>query len=212
MKPYNPFPAALLDIIAGYDHLVNVLGFAPENVIVEGDSAGGNLAIALVRYLVENQDHPDAKIPGVPGTLILCSPWVDLAPATTTPWSAVQYNIPSDFVSVANRGTDSLVATYCGPLGASAAITNRYLSPATFSSSQNVSFKGFPRTFILAGGAEVLLDSIRLLRQGMTRDIGADLVTYVEKPLAVHDFLTIMWHEPERTECLRLIAQWIEHG
>ncbi len=212
MKPYNPFPAGLIDVVAGYNHLVNVVGFSPEDIIVEGDSAGGNLALALVRHLIDNQGHTGAQMPRSPGALILCSPWVDLTPATRNIEAAVQYNIPSDFVSVANRGTNSLIATYCGPLGPSAAATNPYLSPATFSSRTNVSFKGYPRTFILAGGAEVLLDSIRLLRQGMTRDIGADQVTYVEKPLAVHDFLTLMWHEPERTECLKSIAQWIEPG
>ncbi|KAI0093135.1 Alpha/Beta hydrolase protein [Irpex rosettiformis] len=210
VKPYNPFPAALFDVIAGYNHLVNIVGFAPEDIVVEGDSAGGNLGIALIRYLIENQDHPITKIPRIPSALVLCSPWVDLAPATQDPLAAVQYNIPSDYICIAANGINSMITDYCGPLGPSATLTNRYISPATFFSSTNVSFKGFPRTFILSGGAEVMLDSIRLLRQRMTKDMGANLVTYIEESLAVHDFLIHTWHEPERTECLRLVAQWIE--
>jgi acetyl esterase/lipase len=210
-EPNNPFPAALIDVIAGYQHLVHTVGFAPEDIIVEGDSAGGNLAIALVRYLLENAGRSDIDIPRPPGALILCSPWVDLTPASTDPSSAVQYNIPSDIITAHKRGTLSIIAKYCGPLSNVGGNTNRYISPASFVSPNEVSFRGFPRTFILGGGAEVLIDSIRLLRHRMARDLGADSVTYVEEPGGVHDFLTFMWHEPERTECLKDIAYWIEH-
>jgi acetyl esterase/lipase len=55
-QPPAPFPAALIDALAGYDYLVNTVGFAPEDVVVDGDSAGGNLALALVRYLVEEKE------------------------------------------------------------------------------------------------------------------------------------------------------------
>ncbi|KAI0344784.1 alpha/beta-hydrolase [Trametopsis cervina] len=209
VKPYHPFPAALLDAIAGYNYLVNEVGFPPEDIIVEGDSAGGNLAIALVRYLLENSAE-GSPIPRSPGALVLCSPWVDMGPASNDVRSSVQYNIRSDVISVANRGTTSLITNYCGALGREAGVRNRYISPASFSSSTEVSFRGFPRTLIFAGGAEVLVHSIRFLRLRMTSDIGSDMVTYVEKPDAVHDFMMFAWHEPERTECLRLIADWIE--
>ncbi|EPQ57629.1 hypothetical protein GLOTRDRAFT_137898, partial [Gloeophyllum trabeum ATCC 11539] len=43
----NPFPAALIDALTGYHYLVNTLGFRAEDVILEGDSAGGHLALAL---------------------------------------------------------------------------------------------------------------------------------------------------------------------
>ncbi|RPD69152.1 hypothetical protein L226DRAFT_616992 [Lentinus tigrinus ALCF2SS1-7] len=46
--PANPFPAAALDALAGYRYLVHDAGFAPENIVVAGDSASGNLALALV--------------------------------------------------------------------------------------------------------------------------------------------------------------------
>ena len=42
----NSFPAALLDASSGYNNLVNVVGYDPCNVIVVGDSASGNLALA----------------------------------------------------------------------------------------------------------------------------------------------------------------------
>ncbi|KAG6378164.1 Alpha/Beta hydrolase protein [Boletus reticuloceps] len=54
----NPFPAALLDALAGYNYLVDVMGYSPSNIVLVGDSAGGNLALALTRYLVENKNAP----------------------------------------------------------------------------------------------------------------------------------------------------------
>ncbi|KAJ1032457.1 hypothetical protein NDA16_000481 [Ustilago loliicola] len=41
------YPAALLDALSGYLYLVRELGFKEENIIIAGDSAGGNLALAL---------------------------------------------------------------------------------------------------------------------------------------------------------------------
>ena len=54
-KPVYPFPTQLIDAVAGYNYLVKDLGFAPENIIVIGDSAGGNLSVELVRYLLEDR-------------------------------------------------------------------------------------------------------------------------------------------------------------
>jgi acetyl esterase/lipase len=45
----EPFPAALFGV-----YLTGTVGLSPENIIIVGDSAGGNLTLALVRYLVEN--------------------------------------------------------------------------------------------------------------------------------------------------------------
>lgn len=72
--PENPFPAALLDAIAGYNYLVNEVGFAPENIIIEGDSSGANLALALVRYLIERQGKSDTPLIGPRPTLALDRP------------------------------------------------------------------------------------------------------------------------------------------
>uniref|UniRef100_A0A0W0ETH0 Putative alpha/beta-hydrolase n=1 Tax=Moniliophthora roreri TaxID=221103 RepID=A0A0W0ETH0_MONRR len=46
----NPFPAALLGVLAGDYCPIYELHFAPENIIVVGDSGGGILAYQLARY------------------------------------------------------------------------------------------------------------------------------------------------------------------
>ena len=71
VAPEYPYPAALLDAVAAYQWLLEERQYAPEKIVVAGDSAGGGLALALVMYL---RDH---KIP-MPAGLVLMSPWTDL--------------------------------------------------------------------------------------------------------------------------------------
>lgn len=207
----NPFPAALLDAIAGYNYLVNDVGMAPEDIIVEGDSAGGNLALALTRYLLENHERTDVALPAPPSALILCNPWVDLGPPPTEKSSSVHTNVSSDILDISARHFRDLCTNFCGALGDAAAYTNRYISPASLSPAmQPVSFENFPRTFILCGGAEVLRDQIHVLRQKMEIDMSSALVKCVEFPDAFHAFLWFPYFsEPERTEAFHVIADWV---
>jgi acetyl esterase/lipase len=205
----NPFPAALIDAVAGYDYLINIVGFDPSDVIIEGDSAGGNLALALTRYLVEYCDRPE--IPAPPGGLILVSPWTDLSNSHNPPNSSLTTSSADYLIDQHSmRGLWSRQA-FVGPHGLGAACFNRYISPASLRIT--ASFKGFPRTFIVTGNAEKLYDSIATLKNKMVADMGEGdeegQITYYEGPDAVHDYIAFPWHEPERTDTLRAIAKWI---
>lgn len=214
----NPFPAALLDAIAGYNYLINDVGFPPEDIIVTGDSAGGNLALALVRYLVENANNSIVKLPPVPGALVLCSPWVYLGPNDLPKDSELRktssaYTMrETDFIGIVGKKYAREANWYFGPLGPEAGLSNRYISPASESPNcklGKLSYKGFPRTFILGGGVEVLVDQIRSMAMRMMDDMGSEKVEYLEQPLGMHDFLFLTWHEPERTESLKHISKWL---
>ncbi|KAL8918197.1 MAG: hypothetical protein Q9172_005526 [Xanthocarpia lactea] len=67
------FPAALQDSITSYQYLLDH-GIPSSRIVISGDSAGGNLALALLRYLEE----PFCSLPK-PCALLLWSPWLDLA-------------------------------------------------------------------------------------------------------------------------------------
>jgi len=208
--PVNPFPAALLDILAGYTYLTDTLGIPAEDICVCGDSSGGNAALALVRYLVEARLHPQEgqeRVPAMPGSLILMSPLADLGTSHETPGSSIYTNSSSDIVPL----EIALASTYrqqafLGSLDPEEALVNPYLSPA--SKHSTVSFKGFPKTFISAGGAEVLLDQMRTLKERMEADLG-DGVVYDERPDAVHIFMGLAFHEPEKSQALKRLADWI---
>ena len=210
----NPFPAALLDAVAGYNYLVNVIGFAPVDIIICGDSAGGNLVLALTRYLVENQTSSEVSLPAPPAGIILLSPWSDLSDTYELPGSSMFSNERSDFLDN-GEGYINRKKTFLGPHGLEASETNRYVSPAY--PSLEINFVGFPRTLIIVGEAEMLLDQIRALYQKMVKDLGAGdgvrrdegKVRYLEAPDCVHDFIIFDWQEPERSSAFKEIADWI---
>ncbi|EIN12044.1 alpha/beta-hydrolase [Punctularia strigosozonata HHB-11173 SS5] len=213
--PAHPFPTALVDAVSGYNYLINVVGLKPEDIIVEGDSAGGNLALALSRYLIENRTH--ASVPAPPGALILMSPWCDLSKSHHSPESSTFKNANSDYLSMHDTPPDRLfypVRAFIGPHDPSWLDANRYISPASLNLNplgpdNKGLFSGFPRTFIAAGGAEVLLDQIRTLKDRMVGDLG-NAVTYSEAPDGVHDYACFEWHEPERSETFIQISKWLQ--
>jgi acetyl esterase/lipase len=214
-RPANPFPAALLDGLAGYNHLVNVVGFAPADIVVCGDSAGGNLALALVRYLIEEQPflvasaQADGKMPlAPPGGILLSSPWADIGTSHDAPPRA--YLQRTDYVGNLAGARAKFAHTAFG--GRVALDTNRWTSPAARALAGRVGFRGWPRTFLACGGAEYLAPAIRTLKERMAGDmgegVGAGELCYVEAPDAVHDWMVIEWHEPERSEAFRRVAEW----
>lgn len=70
-EPSSHFPAAIQDGLTAYNYILS-LGIPAENVVLSGDSAGGNLATGVLRYLEENPVLPK------PRAVCLFSPWVDL--------------------------------------------------------------------------------------------------------------------------------------
>ncbi|NKR96582.1 alpha/beta hydrolase fold domain-containing protein [Rhodococcus hoagii] len=70
LAPEHPFPAALDDAVAAFIELVTDHGFTADRVAVAGDSAGGGLALATARRLIDTRGL-------APAALALISPWVD---------------------------------------------------------------------------------------------------------------------------------------
>ncbi|KAF4504459.1 hypothetical protein G6O67_007909 [Ophiocordyceps sinensis] len=89
------FPAALQDSVTAYTYLLNTLRMRPEDVVLSGDSAGGNLVLALLRYLEDPEGGKKARLP-LPRAALLWGPWVNL----DVPGSQMDRhrNIPTDFI------------------------------------------------------------------------------------------------------------------
>ncbi len=70
LAPENPYPAAIEDAVTMWDHLM-YMGYGAHDIIVVGDSAGGNLALELTLVL-QSQGRQ------LPAALVLMSPWTDM--------------------------------------------------------------------------------------------------------------------------------------
>ncbi|KAI1316816.1 alpha/beta hydrolase fold-3 domain-containing protein [Xylariaceae sp. FL0255] len=111
----NPYPAALQDALSSYLYLLNVLHIPADHIAIAGDSAGGNLAMALLLYLRNFGAKSRVPIP-TPKSAVLISPWVapfdynrrprpyadsDFVPKSYAAWGAHTYagdwpNAPAD--------------------------------------------------------------------------------------------------------------------
>lgn len=69
------FPAAIQDGITVYNYVLNTLGVSPENIVLSGDSARGNLVLAMLRYLSEDGK---GALP-LPRAALCWSPWLNMA-------------------------------------------------------------------------------------------------------------------------------------
>ncbi|ROT34906.1 hypothetical protein SODALDRAFT_329108 [Sodiomyces alkalinus F11] len=102
LAPQNPFPAALLDALVSYMALLYPppdayhTPVAPEHVVIAGDSAGGNLSLALLQTILELRRQgrqirwfgADYEIP-LPAGAAVCSPWMDITVSSPS-WQANQ--------------------------------------------------------------------------------------------------------------------------
>ena len=61
LAPEHPFPAAIEDAVAMWDYLM-YMGYGARDVIVAGDSAGGNLALELALKLKEQGRGPETSV------------------------------------------------------------------------------------------------------------------------------------------------------
>ncbi len=139
---------------------------------------------------------------------MLISPWLDMGgdgkPDATSSYVTCS---GTDFIDSPPTWGGYNVLSFTGPLGSGAA-SNEYTCPSS-SFLPNISFKGFPKTFILSGDAEVLLDQIRVFNDRISKDLGQDMVGYYEGVDGIHDFLNMPWFEPHRSKALAVAADWV---
>lgn len=135
LAPEHPYPAALDDAVAGYEWLL-ASGLEPSRIVVAGDSAGGNLALALLLRL------RDAGTP-LPAGAVVLSPVTDLelgGASHTTRRSVDPFFARADL--------RTFIAHYAGAHDP----WDSYLSPL------GADLRGLPPLLIHVGDHEVLLD------------------------------------------------------
>jgi epsilon-lactone hydrolase len=159
MPPDHPYPAPLDDVLAVYRGLLDIR--APEQIVVGGGSAGGNLAAALMLRA------RDEGLP-LPAALILLTPEVDL----TESGDSFHTNLGIDCVL-----TESLadsIALYAGDHD----LRHPYLSPLFGNLTAP-----FPPTFLQAGTRDLFLsNTVRMHRKLRAGGVEAELHVFEAMP------------------------------
>ncbi len=167
LAPKNVYPAALDDAAKAYLEILK-RGNKPENIIVFGDSAGGNLALELSLYLKEN------ALPQ-PAMLILISPW-----------TTFETNLPSrttnaDRDLVLGKTNPVMYNGVANPVyGGTIPLNDPRLSPIY------ADLRNLPPILIQIGGYELFVDEgIELLKKATADELNVTLSVYQGMP---HDF------------------------
>lgn len=154
LAPEHPYPAALEDAVKAWDYLM-LLGYGARDVILAGDSAGGNLALALALKLkAEGRFQPRG--------LVLMSPWTDLTA------SGKSYRTKAELDPVLDAEyIDRMTRAYI-PEGED--LENPLISPLFGD------FEGFPPVYIQVGENEILLsDAVELHKKLQKAGVPAKL-------------------------------------
>lgn len=150
LAPENPYPAALEDAMKVWNYLM-LRGYGARDIVVAGDSAGGNMALALLLKLKEEKRM-------LPRALVLFSPWTDM----TCSGESILDRMHRDPV---------LTPEYLQQIRADYANGNDYEKP--YVSPLFGDLSDFPPTLIQVGENEILYNDAtrlhdKLCEQGVT--------------------------------------------
>lgn len=147
LAPEHPYPAAVEDAMRAWNYLM-LLGYGARDVIVAGDSAGGNMALSLTLKLKE-----EGRL--LPRGLVLMSPWTDLTSGGRSHRTRAALDPVLD-----KEYLDKAIAAYVRE----DELTNPLISPLFGD------FAGFPPTYIQVGDNEILLNDATELHKKMIKE------------------------------------------
>ena len=140
LAPEHPYPAATQDAMQVWDYLM-LLGYGARDIILAGDSAGGNLALSLALHL-----KSQGRL--MPRGLVLMSPWTDLTA------SGKSHVSKADIDPVLNAAyLEQMIQNYAE----GQALDDPLISPLFGD------YEGFPPTYIQVGSNEILQDDAVML-------------------------------------------------
>ena len=150
LAPEHPYPAALEDAVKTWNHLM-MYGYGARDVILAGDSAGGNLALALTHQLKR-----EGRL--LPRGIVLYSPWTDM----TSSGKSHRTKEGIDPV-LSDAYLRAAIENYLGEDYPEELLKDPLISPLYGE------FEGFPPTYIQVGDQEILQRDSVLLQKRMSQ-------------------------------------------
>jgi acetyl esterase/lipase len=181
LSPEHRFPAQLEDALNAYRWMLEG-GTNPDRLIFAGDSAGGNLALALLLAARES------KLP-LPALAVALSPPTDFEADLTG---------KGDIDWIEKQMLEQWRDWYCD----SAERRNPLVSPLW------ADLRGLPPIYVQAGGAEILYPSIQVFVDRAQKR-GADVVLETWEDMT-HVFQMFGLDAPQSADALRRIGQVID--
>ena len=168
LAPEHPFPAAIDDAEDAYGYLLSA-GYAPAQIMLCGESAGGGLCYALCLQL-------KAKGRTMPAGVIAISPWIDLT-GTAQSYKTNEKADPTltperlkFFADCYIYGADEQKSSPKNVYPKTCEIPEEDLAAksAPLASPLFADLTGMPPSLIFVGGTEILLDDATSMHQKLT--------------------------------------------
>jgi acetyl esterase/lipase len=181
--PESPYPAQLEYALKAYEWLIEEC-YPAKDLTIMGDSAGGNLCLALLLKL------RDLNLP-LPSSVVALSPWTDVGNSG----ESMTANEPFDWVE--KRMAERWAEWYLN----GRTHKEQLISPV------NGDFRGLPPIYLQAGGKEILIDMIMEFYRRAVHQ-GADIRLDVWDSMT-HDFQAYGEVLAEALEALTRISQFL---
>jgi acetyl esterase/lipase len=184
LTPENPFPAALNDAMDCYRYLLDQQ-FTARNIVLAGDSAGGNLTLATLLKV------RDEKLP-LPAAGVCFSPWADLTHSGES--------------HTRNQHSDTMIAMNIIPQIADmyargSELANPLISPLF------ADYRGMPPLYLNASSSEILLDdAVRVAKKAQEQKVTVQLAIKENMPHAYPGMCGVL---PEARETIREVAYFL---
>jgi monoterpene epsilon-lactone hydrolase len=185
LAPEAQFPAQIDDAVAAYKWLLE-RGYKPSNIATAGDSAGGNLATAVVLKLRELNEP-------LPAAIIGFSPWYDMEFQEGT----IKSNNETDALVHAET-LQMMREMFLGDHDIKDPLANLLLADP----------KGLPPMYLAAGGFETLLDSSERFAE-KARKAGVSVELEIS-PGMQHVYVYMAGKAEEADRTIRNVGNWVK--
>jgi len=167
LVPMATYPTQFREGVEALDYVLNDLGRFPSDVLLAGDSAGGNMCLAVLSHLSHpSPDVPALKVDAKLKAIVVVAPWVSFK----TDWPSMQSNMYKDIIVAASGkrwSEDYLAGRPTSPYA------EALEAPASWWRDAKVE-----HLLCVAGSDEMLVDPINMWVDKY-KSVNPDTITYV---------------------------------
>ena len=190
LAPEHPYPAALTDGLAVWEYLTEGL-YQPNQVLLAGDSAGGNLVLCMSQRLIQEKGVRAAG-------LLLFSPWTDMT------GTARSYDIHKDNDPILTR--EYVMESAKAYIADAGSLDDPRFSPLFGR------LDALPPVYIMAGRNEILLDDSVALQEKIEKSGGRTVLDIEEKGWHVYQQMPFLIAEKAMQRAAGFIASEIKES
>merc|ERR1712228_212870 len=148
LAPESPIPRCIDEIISVYDYLLNTMNISPNNISMEGESAGGGAILLSLQKMKYELNMP------LPCCVWVNSPWTDLSSSLPSITRNAKFDcmLTFDKKKIANNWAVGNVDYFGNKTGKDFDLKSKVFSPLYGN------WNGLCPVYFMVGATEVLLD------------------------------------------------------